>query len=57
MMMMTKIRSLQKTPSCPQMLKAHPPHPTPHQSLHGMLTQEQGIKTEVQTEEKEREDL
>lgn len=42
-------------PSCPRMQKAHPPHPTPHQSLHGMLIQEQGIKTEVQIEQRERE--
>ena len=54
-MMMTRTRSLQRMPSCPQMQKAHPPHPTPHQSLHGMLIQEQGIKTEVQIEQRERE--
>lgn len=44
-------------PSCPRMQKAHLPHPTPHQSLHGMLTREQGIETEVQTEDRESQDL
>lgn len=39
-------------PSCPQMPKGRPHHLTPHQSLHGMLNQEQqGSRTEVQRED------
>ena len=54
MMTETKIRSPQRILSCPLMQMAHPLRPTPHQSLHGMQTWEQGITTGVQREERKK---
>lgn len=49
---MVRTRNLQRMPSCPQMPNGPPHYPTPHQSLHGMLNQEQrGSRTEVQIED------